>query len=463
MKRAVRFCLLLSVAACAVGPDYEKPPVSTPTAFKESGDWKRATPQDEGQRGPWWTLYGDPVLNRLEGHIDLSSQTLKQAESTYREALAAVDLARASLFPTLALDKSAIRSGAGAHQAATLYDIGANASWSPDLWGRVRHTIDSQEASAQGSAADLASVRLALQAALATDYFALRTQDSLSQILDQIATDRAKIESLTATQYQEGVAAQADLLAAQTQTENAKAALAAARINRAQLEHALAVLLGHSPADFTLEPAALPSQIPITPASLPATLLERRPDIASAERQMAAANAQIGIAQAAYYPNITLSASYGFSGSVISSLLSTAHSLWSLGGSASETVLDFGARGAATEEARAFYDKSVATYRQTVLTAFQEVEDSLAAQRILVEQETAQQQAAADQRRIEQITHNQYEEGVAPLSTLLSAQISRLTAEQMALAVTSSRWAASVSLIQSLGGGWRRTADGGSF
>jgi NodT family efflux transporter outer membrane factor (OMF) lipoprotein len=382
-KRSPVLALLL-LSACAVGPDYEKPPVDTPPAFKEAGEWKPAMPQDNAVRGMWWEVYRDPILNAMEKQVDISNQTLKQAEASYRAAVDIADQTRAGLFPTGAATPSATRAGTGTHNAATTYDLSAGASWSLDIWGRIRRTLESNEASAQASEADLASARLSAQAELATDYFSLRVQDQLQRLLDKTAEDDDKILTIVKNQYEAGVAAQSDVLAARTQAESAHAAAVGNGVRRAQLEHAIAVLLGRPPADFALAATGNVGEVPMIPASVPSALLERRPDIASAERQMASANALIGVAEAAYYPDVTLSASYGFSATSLGSLFNAASSLWSFGASASETLIDFGARDAATDEDRANFDGSVAFYRQTVLTAFQNVEDNLAAQRILV-------------------------------------------------------------------------------
>ena len=452
-----RIPLLLLLTACSVGPDYEQPPVTTPATFKESGEWKQSVPQDATDRGAWWEIYNDPFLNGLEQQVAISNQTLKESEAAYRAAVALTDQARASFFPTVSAAKSATRSGKGSHTATNSFDLSAGASWSLDVWGKIRRTVEGDEASTEASAADLASARLSAQATLTTDYFALRTQDELQRLLDKTVEDDDKILTIVQNQDKAGVAAQSDVLAARTQAENAHAAAIGTGIQRAQLEHAIAVLTGQAPSNFTLEATTEVGKVPLIPADVPSTLLERRPDIASAERQMAAANAQIGVAEAAYYPDLTLSASYGFSANVLDNLFKSASSLWSVGAAASDTLLDFGARDAATDEAKANYDKSIATYRQTVLTAFQNVEDNLAAQRILIDQEKAQTAATTDARKSEQVSLNQYKAGIIPYNTVLSAQVTRLSSEQASLTVRNSRLAASVALIEALGGGWNKT------
>jgi NodT family efflux transporter outer membrane factor (OMF) lipoprotein len=444
---------LLLVSACTVGPDYKKPSVETPADFKEVGIWKQADPQDAINRGTWWEVYNDPILNALEKQIDISNQNLKEAEANYRAAVALADQTRSSLFPTVALNAAPSHNGVG-HSTYNTFDLSAGASWNVDLWGQIRRTLEANEDTAQATAAEIASARLSAQAELATDYFALRVQDQLQRILDETVQDDQKILTIIRNQYKVGVAAQSDVLAEQTQLETDQANATGTGIKRAQLEHAVAVLVGQAPANFSLAVEPEIGHVPMIPPSLPSTLLERRPDIATAERQMAAANAQIGVAIAAYYPNLTLSASYGFSSTMVNNLFNAASTLWSFGASSSETLIDFGARNAATEQARANFDATVAAYRQTVLTAFQNVEDNLVAQRILIDQERQQDIATSDARKSEQIALNQYKEGIVAYNTVLTAQVTRLADEQLSLTARSNRLAASVALIEALGGGW---------
>ena len=445
---------LLTLAACAVGPDYERPPVETPEAYKEFGDWKPSEPLDEVDRGMWWSVYKDPMLDTLERQIDISNQNLKFAEAAYREALATVEQTNAGLFPIVTLDKSATRSGSGQHSAANKYDLSAGASWTIDVWGKIRRSLESAQAKAEASEANLAAARLSAQATLAIDYFALRAQDEAQKIYNLDVADNEKILSIAKNQYEVGIAAQSDVLAAQAQLETARALAINSQLGRAQMEHALAVLTGKPPANFTLAPRAGAGHVPILPAQIPSRLLERRPDIANAERQMAAANANIGVAVAAWYPDLTLSASYGYAAPTLDKLINATNSLWSFGPSIATTVLDFGARSAAEDVAKATYDQAVTTYRQTVLSAFQNIEDNLAAQRILAEQEKAQSAATAAAQHSEQVALNQYKEGIVPYTNVLTAQITRLSAEQASLTLLNSRLAASVSLIEALGGGW---------
>ncbi len=448
---------LLLLAACAVGPDFERPQVETPAAFKEAGDWQQAAPKDDIDRGDWWAVYDDPVLDGLEKKIEISNQNLKAAEAAYRSAQAVVEESRATLFPTVSVNSSDIRSGSiqPGSKAVSTYGLNSTASWTADVWGRIRRTVESSEANAQASAADLVSARLSAQATLATDYFGLRSQDELQRLLDATVKADKKILEITRNQYKSGITAESDVLAAQTQLETVQAQAINAGVLRAQYEHAIAVLTGAPPSEFTL--AAEPKfadKIPNVPTGMPSTLLERRPDVAAAERAVTAANAQIGVATAAWFPDLTLSASYGYSSVVLGKLLQASTNLWSFGPSLAETIFDAGAREAAVEQAKASYDESVATYRQTVLTAFQQVEDNLSAGRILADQTKASDAAVADARRSEQLTLNQYKEGIIPYNTVLTAQTTTLSSEQSALTVRLNRLNTTVALIQALGGGW---------
>lgn len=447
---------LFLLSACAVGPDYERPQVETPSAFKEAGNWQKAEPMDAVNRGAWWAVYHDKILNGLEKQVDVSNQNLKAAEAAYRESQAAVDQTRAGFFPTVALGSSAIKSGSGVPRSAspTTYTLSASGSWAPDVWGRIRRSLESGEANAAASEADLASARLSAQAALAEDYFDLRMQDALKRVL--VATVKADAQTLkiVQNQYAAGIAAETDVLAAKTQLENVQASAINVGVRRAQLEHAIAVLIGKPPAEFSLAPAAYSIRVPNIPAGVPSQLLERRPDIASAERQMASANAAIGVATSAWFPALTLSGSAGSTAVQIGKLLQASTNVWSFGPALAETIFDAGAREAAVEQARAAYDQSVANYRQTVLTGFQQVEDNLAALRVLAEQAKAENLALSDARKSEAIALNQYKEGIVPYNSVLAAQVAALATEQTALTVQQNRIDASVALIQSLGGGW---------
>jgi NodT family efflux transporter outer membrane factor (OMF) lipoprotein len=453
-----------------VGPDYKKPDAPTSAAFKELGNWRPAKPADAADRGAWWSIYDDPVLDKLERQIDVSNQTLKESEASYRNARAIVDEARASLFPTLGLTASDTRSSRGGGsinssgltslssisggRTTTEYTLEGTASWDLDVWGRIRRQVESDVAAAQASAADLASARLSAQGQLATDYFELRGEDSLQQLLDRTVAEFQRALDITKNQYGVGVAARGDVVAAEAQVESTQAQAVAVAEMRGQLEHAIAVLTGHAPSELSLPAGSLTDVVPVAPPGVPSTLLQRRPDVAASERSMQQENALIGVAVAAYYPDISLSAFYGFSGDPLSSLISTANRVWSLGVTGTQTLFEGGARSAAVTAARATYDQSVATYRQTVLTAFQQVEDELVALRVLEHQAQVEDAAVKSIRRATEIALNEYRAGTVAYTTVITEQTQELTDEQTALTIRQSRMVASVALVQALGGGW---------
>ena len=475
MKKIALTLLLATASACSVGPDYKKPDAPTATQFKEQAGWKASDPQDEIDRGAWWSIYKDPTLDDLEKQIDISNQTLKQSEAAYRQARAVVDQARASFFPTVTGSGSAQRSyegpaarGTGASAfvipgvtsrtggtAVDSFASSVGASWDLDVWGKIRRTVEADVATAQASAADLASARLSAQSTLAVDYLELRYQEELKRLLDTAATDFQRSLEITENQYTAGVAAKADVLSARTQVLNAQAAAINSGVMRATLEHAIAVLVGKPPGDFAIAPSKeLTGAVPVVPVGLPSTLLERRPDIAAAERTMQASNAQIGVAIAAYFPDITLTGSFGSQSAQFASLFASPTSVWSVGGSVAETLLDFGSRSAQVEQARATYDQNVASYRQTVLTGFQQVEDELSTLRILQQQAVVEVEAVKTAQEAARLTLNQYKAGTVPYSSVITAQAAALQAEQTALTVTENRLTASVTLVEAIGGGW---------
>ena len=459
---ALSAALALLLAGCAVGPDYHRPAAPAPARFKELDGWKRAAPQGV-DGGAWWTVYHDAALSALEARVAVSNQTVKESEAAWRQALAAADAARAGFFPTLGLDASQSRSrtdSTGRPLFASSSGAALSASWVPDLWGKVRRAAENAEASAQAGADDLAAARLAEQSALAADYFALRAADEQQRLLDATVAAYARSLEIVRNQYAAGVAAQGDVAQAETQLKATQAQAIAVRVTRAQLEHAIAVLVGQAPADFTLAAAAQVPEVPSLPVGLPSRLLERRPDIAAAERRMAAANAEIGVAEAAYYPDLTLSASYGFAGTALDSLLRASHSVWSLGPGVGDTLFDGGLRAAQVAEARAAYDGTIASYRQTVLTAFQQVEDDLAALGREAEQAQAQQRAVASAALSERLALNQYQAGTVAYTTVVTAQAAALSARQTALSIQEERLAASAALAVALGGGWPGPAEG---
>lgn len=443
------------LSACEAGPDYARPDADVPTAFKEVGDWSAAEPQDSIDRGAWWNVYRDPVLNDLENKITISNQNLKAAEAAYRASLAAVAQTEATLFPSVAAAPSVKQTGAAGQKPVTTYAASVNATWDVDVWGRIRRSIESGEANAEASAADLASARLSAEANLAADYFNLRLQDELQRVLDQNVANDKKILQIVQNQYAAGIAARSDVLSAQTQMESTESLAINTGIKRAQYEHAIAVLIGQAPSVFSLKAdTKYAGRVPNIPAEVPSEIVQRRPDVASAERAVAAANAGIGVATSAWFPSLTLSGAYGYSSITLGKLLQASSNLWSFGPTLAETIFDAGARAAAVEEARATFDESVANYRQTVLTAFQQVEDNLASMRILAEQAKMENAALADARHAETLTLNQYKAGIVPYNTVLTAQIATLNNQQNAMTVNYSRITASVALIEALGGGW---------
>ena len=461
-ERPSFYCLALlaSLSACEVGPNYHRPTAEAPAAFKEQAGWKPAQPLDAQPRGAWWAVLNDPVLDGLERHVAISNQNVRAAEAAYRAAAALTDEARAGLFPTVGVTPAVSRSKGGggntlfSPSARTSYSLEGTASWDPDVWGKIRRQIEAQSAAAQVSQADLANAELSAQASLATDYIALRYQDSLTALLrDTVKAYTASLR-ITSNQFAAGTVSRADVVIAEAQLQTAQSQLIAAGVARATMEHAIAVLAGMPPAALTVQPALLGTYVPVPPTGLPSTLLERRPDIAAAERTAAEQSANIGVAVAAYYPEISLSAAFGYAGDPLSKLFTVANQAWSLGASASETVFDAGARGAAVRAARANYDEAVATYRQTVLTAFQQVEDQLSTLRILQDQAVAADAAVESTRHAVEVTLNEYRAGTQAYTAVVTEQTALLGNQEAALAIRESRLTAAVSLITALGGGW---------
>jgi NodT family efflux transporter outer membrane factor (OMF) lipoprotein len=474
--RRIRFVAIVAgtillLSACTVGPDYVKPSVETPPAYKEAeggAKWQIAQPKDDVIRGAWWELFNDPQLNALEAQVVISNQNIAVAEAQYRQALALVQAARAGYFPTVGVNGSATRSRtpfisggssgssrtSSSARAVNNFLVSGNASWEPDIWGKVRRTVEANEASAQASAADLASIRLSAQTALAQDYFQLCALDAQKKLFAATVSAYQRFLDLTKNRYAGGVSSKADVLQADTQLKTTQAQAIALGVQRAQLEHAIAMLIGKSASVFSIPETPLSLTPPTIPVSVPSVLLERRPDIAAAERLAAAANAQIGVAEAAYYPNISLTATGGFEGSQLSNWLIWPNRLWSIGAAAAETVFDAGLRSAQTAQARAAYDASVASYRQAVLTGFQEVEDNLAALRLLEEEAMAQDEAVKSARQSLQVSINQYKAGTISALNIITVQTIALNDEQTAVGIAGQRMTASVLLISALGGGW---------
>jgi NodT family efflux transporter outer membrane factor (OMF) lipoprotein len=464
-----------SLAACAVGPNYHRPSAPVPQHFKEAEGWKPAEPRDAASGTDWWSVYDDATLSELEKQIDVSNQTLKASEATWRQAVALVSQARSQLFPTIGATASATRSrgpqgvanSSGLTGTTTTtttttpsshpinqFDLLGSASWDIDIWGKIRRTIESDVANAQASEADLAAARLSLQGMLATDYIELRVADEQRQLLDETVEGYKRALQITQNQYNVGIVAKTDVITAETQLEGAQSQQINIGVTRATLEHAIAVLVGKPPADFTLAPAALGTAVPVVPTGVPSTLLERRPDVAEAERKMAAANALVGVAISAYFPDLTLTGTYGFTSTMLSHLVSAPNNLWSVGGSAADTLLDFGARSSQVRQARAAYDNAVANYRETVLTSFQQVEDELATLRILEQQVQVQEQAVKSANQAAQLTLNQYKAGTVAYTSVVTQQSIALADAETLLTIRQNRLTASVALIQALGGGW---------
>jgi NodT family efflux transporter outer membrane factor (OMF) lipoprotein len=451
--------LLGLLVACSVGPNYHRPTAAVPSGYKEFKGWKVAAPNDTINRGAWWSIYRDSTLDRLERQIKISNQTLKQDEAAYQEARAEVREQQSSFFPSLAVTPQVQRQKGGAigtrgGAAITSYSLAGTATWEPDVWGKIRRSVESSVANAQATAAQLAAATLSAQAQLATDYFELRSADSLKNLLDQTVKGFQRSLEITKNQYAAGTAARSDVINAEAQLLGAQAAAINVGVQRAQNEHAIALLIGKTPSEVAIVPATLAERVPIVPTNIPSTLLERRPDIAEAERQMQQENALTGVQVAAYYPTIDLSASLSYAGNPATALFSASNEVWSLMASASQTLLSGGQRSAAVAAARAAYDQSVANYRETVLAAFQNVEDELASLRILGQQIGVDQAAVQAAQRAVEITLNEYQAGTVAYTTVVTSQVTLLSDQETALQVQENRLIASVALVQALGGGW---------
>ena len=449
---AASFALL---TACAVGPNYKRPPFDATATYKELNGWKPSEPSDALDRGPWWEIFHDEVLNGLEAQLNISNENVKLAAAQVEEARAIVRQAEAGFWPSVSANASRIRSVTADTHPETVTSAGISGNWDIDLWGQIRRSTESDRASMRAREAALASARLAAQADLATDYFELRAQDQLQIILDDIVAAEQQSLKITENRYRVGVAAKADVVNAQTQLLSSQAQQVNAPLQRAILEHAIAVLVGQPPSQFSVAPASLRADVPTVPPGLPSTLLERRPDVAQAERGMAAANAQIGVAISAYFPALTITGSDDYKGNTISHLIRTANRVWAIGPSVALSVFDAGLRRAQVAQARAVYEQQVDSYRQTVLTSLQQVEDDIATLRVLEQRGVIEESAVKASREAETLTLNQYKAGTVPYSSVITAQTTRLNSEETALNVFSSRLQASVAMIQALGGGWK--------
>jgi NodT family efflux transporter outer membrane factor (OMF) lipoprotein len=465
--------VLLLVAGCTVGPNYHRPNAPNAPEWKENavpppnppnGSWKQTEPSDSVLRGPWWETYGDPELNELEGKIAVSNQTLRVAMEQYQQAREQVAVARSQYYPTLSAGLSAGRTRESNNQSNTVkgvtnyqfntFSVAGQAQWEPDLWGQVRRTVEQVRANAQASAALLANVELSLRAELAADYFEMRGLDSQKQLLDNTVIAYESYLQLTQVRFKGGVATESDVALAQTQLDTTRAQDIDVSVARVQYEHAIATLIGVPASVFSLPAMPLGYHIPEIPVGVPSQLLERRPDIAAAERQVDAANAQIGIAITAYYPNVSLTGTGGFLSGNPGTLIQGPSEMWSLGASAVELLFDAGRRHAITQQARDAYEQQVANYRQTVLAAFQDVEDNLAALRILDQESVANEAAVESARRSLLISTHRYKGGVTTYLEVLTAQTVQLTNERTQADIATRQFVASVQLIRALGGGW---------
>jgi NodT family efflux transporter outer membrane factor (OMF) lipoprotein len=458
------------LAACTAGPNYVRPAVETPAAYKEQGSWKQAEPRELESRGKWWEIYQDPLLSSLEEQVSVSNQNLAKAEAQYRQALALVQSSRAGFFPTVTGGVANTRSRASsttiAQPSATPvsrgvvvnHNIPFQASWAPDVWGSISRAVEASEASAQASAGDLEAARLSAQATLAQSYFQMRVLDAQQLLLEDTIAAYEKSLKLVQNQYAAGIVAKADVVQATTQIKTTRAQAIDLGVQRAQLEHAIALLVGKPPSALSIPRSSLATAVPPVPAAVPSALLERRPDIAAAERRMAQANAQIGVAKAAFFPALTLSASGGYQSATMADWLTMPSRYWSLPASIVQTLFDGGLRKANTAQAIAAYDANVASYRQTVLSGFQQVEDNLAALRILEEEAEVQGEAVKLAEQSLALALNQYRAGTVNYLNVVVAQATALASQTNAVNILGRRVSASVQLITALGGSWREPA-----
>jgi NodT family efflux transporter outer membrane factor (OMF) lipoprotein len=463
--------LLLTVVfalGCTVGPNYRTPTVQIPTGYKEADGWKPAQPNDQNLGGNWWTIFNDPQLDQLELQVNVSNQNLKEAEAQYQQSRAVLRYSRADYYPTVTAGLSGTRERTSSRRppATSIFDgityndfiLPVDFSYQADVWGRVRRTVESNREQAQASAADLATVNLSMHADLAVDYFQARSLDAEEQLLTSTVKEYQDYLDLTETRFQGGYSSEVEVQQAKTQLNTTQALAIDVGVLRAQYEHAVAILIGKPPAELTLPPLPLTAPPPTVPVSMPSELLERLPTIAAAERRVAAANAQIGVAISAYYPVISLTGGGGFESSSISTLLNGPSGIWSIGASALGTVFDVGRRRAYTDEARAAYDMQVAAYKESVLTAFQQVEDNLAAVRILENEAKVQDEAVTAAQRSLDLSITRYKGGVTSYLEVTIAQTAALQDEVTAVNILGRRMANTVLLIQALGGGWDRSS-----
>ena len=466
--RVLTAIAVLQLTGCVVGPKYHPPAVQAPPAYKEVGDWKPAQPNEQNLGGAWWAIFQDPQLNALEDQVSVSNQNLKAAEAQFRQARATLRYYRADYYPTVTYGPSATRQRISSRRPppTSIFDgityndfvLPFSVSYEADVWGRVRKNVESFREQAQASAADLATVNLSMHADLAVDYFAARSLDAEEQLLNSTVKAYQQALDLTESRFQGGIASEVEVEQARTILKTTQAEAVDVGVARAQYEHAVAILIGKPPAEFSLPPLPLTAPPPHVPISVPSELLERRPDIAAAERLVASANAQIGVAKSAYYPVINLGATGGFESSVITTLVNGPSALWSIGLSAVGTVFDVGRRRALNDQARASYDSQVANYRQNVLNGFQQVEDNLAAVRILENEAKVQDEAVAAAQHSLDLSIIRYKGGVTSYLEVITAQNAALVDEVTAVNILGRRMANTVLLIQALGGGWDRSS-----
>jgi NodT family efflux transporter outer membrane factor (OMF) lipoprotein len=474
---------VMSVAGCTVGPKYHTPSAPTPTAYKEltpanfptTDGWRVAQPKDDELRGKWWEIYNDPQLNALEDQIDISNQSIAAAAASFFSARAMVKEARSQYFPTLSTNPSISQirqsaslrtfstgsggggTGSSANLSFTEYNLPFDASWQPDLFGKIRNSVRSQVYGAQASAADLENTRLTVQSELAIDYFSLRSQDALQELLDSTVIYYQESLKLTQALYETGIDSDEAVAQAETQLETTQAQATGVGLTRAQFEHAIAVLVGKPASDFSIPVEPLKAKSPAIPFGVPSQLLERRPDIAASERLMAQANAQIGIATAAYYPTVTLSAVLGLESTSAASWFTWPSRYWSVGPALAQTLFDAGLRHATVQQFRGAYDQTVANYRLAVLTGFQQVEDGLSALRILSLEIQQQDTAVRSAERNLKVATDRYKLGIDPYLNVITAQTLLLSAKETAVSLRNQQITASVQLIEALGGGWGKS------
>ena len=450
----------LGLAGCAVGPAYQRPATPEPVAFKELEGWVPAAPADALERGPWWQLFKDPVLDELVASVEVSNQNVAAAAAAYAQARAIVAQQRAALFPVVSLGVNGERAGVRSQGADSNFRLNLGGSWEPDVWGRLRAGVTSARAGLDASAADLANARLSSQGELAANYFTLRSLDTARALLVRTIAGYERELQITTNRFNVGIVARTDVLQAQSQLASARGDELGVVRQRAQFEHAIAVLTGRAPAQFALAPREdWTITVPEVPVGVPSTLLQRRPDIAAAERDVAAANAEIGIARSAYFPNIGLSGALGTGGSRVGDLFSVSNAAWSFGLSAAQSIFNAGATRASVAGAEARHQATVARYRQTVLNAFADVEDQLSATRVLVQQYALRREASEAADLVEQQIMNRYKAGQVSYTEVVQAQVTALNARRQLVQAQADRQTVAVALIQSLGGGWRAGAQ----